>query len=102
MAEVTLTIGERRHTIACRDGEEAHLRALGARLDRHWPIAARAAGTQGGERAMLLLALIMADSLDEAERTPSGDGGASEAALARVAERLEALADTLERDGQSA
>lgn len=102
MAEVTLTIGERRHTIGCRDGEEAHLRGLGARLDRAWPVAARAAGNLGAERTMLLLALIMADSLDEAERIPAGDGGASEAALARVAERLETLADALERDGQSA
>jgi cell division protein ZapA len=99
MADVTLTIGDRRHTVACRDGEEDQLRRLGNMLDTHWATAQRAAGNVGGERAMLFVALMLADSLDEAERRP---GGAAESAVAvRIAEKLEALAATLEKSGEN-
>ena len=95
MADVTLTIGDRRHTVACRDGEEDQLRRLGGKLDEHWATAQRAAGNVGGERAMLFVALMLADALDEAERRPAG---AAESAVAtRIAEKLEALAATLEK-----
>jgi cell division protein ZapA len=95
MADVTLTIGDRRHTVACRDGEEDQLRRLGNMLDTHWATAQRAAGNVGGERAMLFVALMLADSLDEAERRP---GGPAESQVAtRIAEKLEALAATLEK-----
>ncbi len=95
MAEVVLQIGDRTHVVACRDGEEPRLRTLGAMLDERWPAAKRAAGNAGAERALLLLALILADDLDEsgnkAPSAPTGDN-----ALDRLAERLERLAETLE------
>jgi cell division protein ZapA len=40
---------------------------------------------------------MLADDLDEAVNRPASDGGVSEAAIARIAERLERLADTLEQ-----
>ena len=97
MAEVALSIGGRVHRVACRDGEEERLHALGRHIDERWPTAQRAAGNAGGERAMLFVALMLADDLDEAIMRPAG-GGVGEAALARIAERLERMADTLERD----
>ncbi len=97
MAEVTLHIGGRPHIVACRDGEEAQLQALGRRLDAHAAVAARVAGAQGGERTMLFVALMLADELVEAERAPSADGGPTGAALDRIADRLEAVAKTLEK-----
>ena len=94
MADVTLTIGDRRHTVACRDGEEPQLRKLGEMLDKHWSTAARASGGLNGERTMLFVALMLADQLEEAEhRPPQGQGAAL---LEKVAERLERLAATLE------
>ena len=45
----------------------------------------------------VLIALMLADSLDQAENRPSADGGPSRAYLARLAERLESLADALEK-----
>ena len=102
MAQVTLQIGGRSHTVACRDGEEARLRTLGTMLDERWAVAARAGGGMGGERAMLFLALMLADDLDEAQTRPAADGAASEAMLQRVADRLERLADTLEQAPASA
>jgi cell division protein ZapA len=94
MADVTLTIGDRRHTVACRDGEEPQLRKLGELLDRHWSTAARASGGLNGERTMLFVALMLADELDEAQRRPPEGAGA--VMLEQVAERLERLAAVLE------
>ena len=102
MAEVTLTIGDRRHIVACRDGEEDHLRRLGELLDARWPVALRATGGMNGERTMLLVALMLADSLDVAENRPASDGGVSPAFLTRLAERLEGVADALEKPAASA
>ncbi|HEU0066743.1 MAG TPA: cell division protein ZapA [Sphingomonas sp.] len=96
MAEVTLSIGGRPHTVACRDGEEARVRSLGQMLDSRWGPAARVAGTNT-ERAMLFVALMLADDLDEAERRPPEGSTVSEAALARIADRLESLAGALEQ-----
>jgi len=100
VSEVTLTIGGRRHIVACHDGEEAQVRRLGDMLDQRWASAERAAGGLNGERAMLFVALMLADALDETDRR--SPDGAGEALLARVADRLEALADTLEKPGASA
>ena len=102
MAEVTLTIGDRRHNVTCRDGEEAQLRRLGDMLDQRWPAANRASGGLNAERTMLLIALMLADNLDIAQNTPPGAGGASEAYLARLAEKLEAVANALENDDVNA
>jgi len=98
MANVTLPIGGRPHTVACRDGEEARLQALGKLLEARWPTALRAAGGVPGERAMLFVALMLADELDEVQQRPPEGAAVSEPALARIADRLEALADALERD----
>ena len=60
-----------------------------------------AAGSGGGERAMLFVALMLADDLDEAITRPPG-GGLGEQGLVRLAERLEALAEALERSAPTA
>ncbi len=98
MASVTLAIGGRSHVVACRDGEEAVLEALGARLDAHSEAAIRAAGGSGGERSMLFVALMLADDLVEAEKAKSAGSPAIDAsALAALAARLESLADRVEK-----
>lgn len=100
MAEVRLMIGGRSHVVACRDGGEAALEALGRKLDAHAATAARAAGGQGGERTMLFIALMLADELVEAQSAPGT--GPSSATLDRIADRLEAIADGLEKDAARA
>lgn len=100
MADVTLTIGDRRHTVACRDGEEDQLRRLSAMLDSRWATADRASGGLNVERTMLFIALMLADSLDEAERRPPDSPGA--ALLERLADRLEEIASALENSSPSA
>lgn len=94
MADVTLTIGGHRHSVACRDGEEDQLLRIGAMLDARWSAASRASGGIGGERAMLFVALMLADDLHDAQnRTPEGAGAEL---LENLADRLEALAASLE------
>ncbi len=105
MADVTLTIGDRRHAVACPPGQENQLRRLGTMLDAHWSTAARASGGLSGERTMLFVALMLADALDEAERRPSevedvddkDDKDDKGALLAGIADKLEALATALEQ-----
>jgi cell division protein ZapA len=95
MAEVTLTIGGRRHAVACRDGEEAQVERLGAMIEARWADAERAAGGINTERAMLFVALMLADDLDEAQRggATSGSGPSLPPGLA---DRLERIAAALE------
>jgi cell division protein ZapA len=92
MAEVTLTIGGRAHQVVCRDGEEMQVERLGRMLDQRWADADRAAGGLSVERAMLFVALMLADDLQEAQRNPA----AAPTLPPGLADRLEAIAATLE------
>lgn len=98
MATVTLNIGGRPFPVACRDGEEARLQSLGRMVAERWPAADRAANGQP-ERAMLYVALMLADALDEADRRPAVAPAINtdEVLLGLVAEQLELLAHRLEQ-----
>lgn len=101
MASVNLTIAGRQYAVACRDGGEDHLRELGAQVDRKAADASRAVGSASESRTLLLAALLLADELGEARegKEPPPQIGLDPAvaeALARLAERVEALADSLE------
>lgn len=96
MAQVMLDIGGRPHAVACRDGEESRVRLLGAMVAERWTTADRAAGGLSAERAMLFVALMLADDLDEAAHRPPEGSAVSEIALTRIADRLEGLAQVLE------
>ncbi len=99
MAEVTLRIGDRDHRVGCADGQEAHLIWLGKMVAGRWDAAQRASGGGNGERTMLLVALMLADALNDAEqRAPTG----AHPLLGQLADRLEALATALEEDAPNA
>lgn len=124
MAEVTLLIGDREHKIACKDGDEAQVRRIGAKLDARWAAAHRASGGLNAERSMLFIALMLADALDEAEqatRTAVSEPGPGSGLavpvtafapfqrtansgpdLNELADRLEAIALSLENPAPSA
>jgi cell division protein ZapA len=97
MAEVTLTIGGRRHAVACRDGEEAQVERLGAMLDERWAEADRAAGGLSAERAMMFVALMLADDLEEERRRPASTNAGAPTLPPGLADRLEAIATALEQ-----
>ncbi|WNO54992.1 cell division protein ZapA [Stakelama saccharophila] len=94
MGEVTFTVAGRPHTVACRDGEEPQLRELAAMLDAHSESATRASGGLSAERTMMFIALMLADEVAEARRNPPA--GIPDEMLDRIADRLEAVAATLE------
>ena len=102
MASVDLDIAGRRYSIACRDGEEAHLREVGAIVDGKAQDAAGALGKMSEARQLLFASLLLADELKEKREAASPSSAAAEPgpaiaeALERLAERMESLADRLE------
>lgn len=100
MAEVTLAIGGRSYTVACRDGGEDHLRGLAKRVDAKVAEAQGAVGTAGEVRQLLFAALLLADDVAEGGTTSSAPAAAADPEIARalsiLATRVESMADALE------
>ena len=109
MASVDVEIASRSYNVACRDGEEAHLKSLAAMVDRKAKDAAAAVGSMGEARQLLFASLLLADELKElrsgggsgAAYDPEGDAVMTEA-LERLADRMEMLAARLEGGAGSA
>jgi len=91
MSNVTITIAGRLYTIACAEGEEAHIEALGASIDAKLAKLPNMAG-QSEARLLLYAALLLADEAHEAGKPAP----ANPQIEAEVAESLETLADRLE------
>ncbi|HEV2079904.1 MAG TPA: cell division protein ZapA [Allosphingosinicella sp.] len=107
MANVELEIGSRRYIVACRDGEEEHLRSTAALVDGKAREAASALGTLSEARQLLFASLLLADQLQEVEAASASPAAAAAEqredpavadALERLAERMERLAERLEND----
>lgn len=102
MASVEVIIGGRRHELACRDGEEAHLRAVAAIVDATATAAARSMGGMSEARQLLFTALMLADELSDAREAitraaaPPPPDPAIAATIEHLAERLEQLTDLLD------
>ena len=101
MANVDLEIASRSYSVACRDGEEAHLQQLAAVVDGKAKQAASALGNMGEARQLLLASLLLADELKEVRSgvpvaAPAEPDPAVADALERLAERVEMLAERLE------
>lgn len=101
MATIDIEVAGRRYSVACRDGEEDHLRAVASLVDRKAQDAAAALGSLSEARQLLFAALMLADEVKERRAgtapaaEPEEDEAAAEA-LERLAERVERLADRLE------
>ena len=101
MASVDIEIAGRRYAIACRSGEEPHLREVGAIVDKKAQDAAAALGSLSETKQLLFASLLLADELKE-KRQASAPAAAAEPdpgiaeALERLAARVESLADRLE------
>ena len=109
MASVDIEVAGRRYNVACRDGEEAHVHAVAARVDQRARDAAEALGSLTETRQLLFAALLMADDIKEMragagipEPPPPPPDPAVAQALERLATRMEALADSLENASPSA
>lgn len=99
MAEVTVSIMERRYRIACRDGDEERILALAAEIDRRAREIEYRIGPQGEGRLLVAVALLLADELEDAR---AGVGVLAAGQAERLAARLDALAESLaSADGAS-
>lgn len=113
MAQVTLRINGYAYMIGCQDGEEKHLEAMAAEVNRRIDGVRLASGPSGESRMLVMAALLMADDLFEL-RSRLDAAAASAAAhsnpnvaepkadpklgrkLSRMAKRAEEIADGLE------
>ncbi len=99
MARADIMLRGRSYSIACAPGAEARIAQLAEQLDARVMHIAGAVGDIGEERLLLIAALALLDELDAARRSaaPSPEVEIKAAqAIARVAERIEALATQLE------
>jgi cell division protein ZapA len=65
MAQVTLRINGYAYTLGCQDGEEDHLQAMAAEVDRRIDSVKASAGPSGEARMLVIAALLMADDMHE-------------------------------------
>ncbi len=102
MAEVKLSIAGRQYSVACNDGEETRLLALGAMVDEKVREAGGGSGGLNETRSLLFSALLLADRLhDMTSGTPvAADSAPAAEKSSQVAEALEGLASRLENLAQ--
>jgi cell division protein ZapA len=102
MASVEVEIAARKYSVACRDGEEEHLRSVAAIVDGKAQDAAAALGSLSEARQLLFASLLLADELKDhrAGQPPARRAELDPAlvdALERLAQRVESVAEQLER-----
>jgi cell division protein ZapA len=91
MSNVTLDIAGRKFTVACAEGEEAHIAMLGRTINGKI-VGMPHIASQSEARALLYAALLLADENHELKQ----GGGDSTRPAPEIAPGLEALADRLE------
>jgi cell division protein ZapA len=101
MASVEVEIAARRYSVACRDGEEEHLRSVAAIVDSKARDAASALGSLSEARQLLFASLLLADEIKEhrsgqPKPAPAEIDPAIADALERLAGRVESLAELIE------
>jgi cell division protein ZapA len=65
MGQVSVTIAEKQYRIACDDGQEAHLTALAAEMDRRIAAMRKVFGEIGDSRLTVMAAIAVLDEKSE-------------------------------------
>ena len=102
-AYVDVTIAGRTYQVACREGEEDNLRAAARLVDGKSREALAGLGTLSESRQFLFASLLLADQLiekpaDQVTAAPSAPDPRLVDRAEALANRLESLADALERE----
>jgi cell division protein ZapA len=106
-AMIDLSIAGRTYQVACREGEEENLRAAARLVDGKSREALAGLGTLSEARQFLFASLLLADQLidDKPGAAPPPAPTQPDPALVlraeSLADRLESLAATLEKDGSN-
>jgi cell division protein ZapA len=93
MSTVTLSIGPKTYTIACADGQEAHIKALGAMIAEKYAQLGQARAPLEAQN-LVFAALFMADELAEAKKRLAA---VPEPAPAPDTSEIEGLRETIAR-----
>ncbi len=100
MARVTLSINGRPYNVACEDGQEESLTALGEKLDSRVRTMKETVGQVSDPLLLVMVSLTLLDELQEVEKTavPSaaGEGGLSPELEEQAARTVELLAARVE------
>ena len=109
MAQVTVRINGFNYSVGCQDGEEQHLAAMAAEVERRIDSIKAVAGPSSEARMLVMAALLLADDLHETRAALTADRAAAPAAptdaaaearrerrLVRLAKRAEEIAAGLE------
>jgi cell division protein ZapA len=96
MAQVTLRINGYAYTVGCRDGEEAHLTAMGREVEKRIETIKSGAGQSGEARMLVMAALLMADELYELEQRVQAGPSATQGGDAKLGRRLSRMAKRAE------
>ena len=101
MGQVTVRVGGYSYPVSCEDGQEAHLVALAAEVDKRVN-SIKAMGGQFGESRLLLLAsLLLADEVHDLKvavaQARSGQPAAGGREDPQIADRIEGIAQSLDR-----
>jgi cell division protein ZapA len=105
---IDLTIAGRVYPVACREGEEDSLRAAAQLVDSKSREALAGLGTLSEARQFLFASLLLADQLIDkkpeaaAQARPALPDPVLAARADALAERLEAVADALEKEDANA
>jgi cell division protein ZapA len=105
MAQVSLQINGYGYTLGCADGEEEHLRALAADLDRRIDEIKVATGPSGEARLLLMAALLVSDELHDLREESglrNGDAPPPPKPEPKAGRRLRGLAKRAEAIAESA
>jgi cell division protein ZapA len=92
MAHVTVTVNNLSYTLACDDGEEAHLTALARQFDKRVSEVKREARNASEAQLLLMAGLLLEDELDAADL---GDEDKFALLLENAARRMEDIAARL-------
>ncbi len=65
MGQVSVSVNGRNYTVACDDGQEAHVAELAQYIDSHITELAASVGQVGDARLLLMASLLVADELSE-------------------------------------
>ena len=92
MAHVTVTVNSMSYTLACDDGEEAHLTALAKQFDKRVTEVKKEAKNASEAQLLLMTGLLLEDELDAADL---GDEDKFALLLENAARRMEDIAARL-------
>lgn len=97
MGHVTVSLNGRSYRLGCGDGEEPRLLELAAHVAERLDKLAVAVGQYGDERLLVMVALMLADELDEVRSAQSADRNAADAEASKDLPRGDADAPSAKK-----